>query len=94
MEGEPPAKVTWSYKGVDQTKVEHVKVSNPEYFTSIVIENAQRKQTGMYKIHAVNEHGEDECEVEFVVLGPPSAPIGESKKVNTVLWEWWIHFKF
>ena len=47
-----------------------------EYYTTFVMENAQRKQTGMYKIHAKNEHGEDECEVEFVVLGPPSPPRG------------------
>jgi hypothetical protein len=30
----------------------------------------------MYKILAVNEHGKDECEIEFVVLGPPGPPIG------------------
>ena len=74
--GEPPAKVTWSFQGVDQSTLKDCVVSNPDYSTSIVINNAVRKQTGMYKILAVNEHGKDECEVEFVVLGPPGPPIG------------------
>lgn len=30
--------------------------------------------TGIYVIRAVNEHGKDEAEVEFVVLGPPGPP--------------------
>ena len=35
-----------------------------------------RKMTGMYMIRAMNEHGKDEAEVEFVVLGPPGPPEG------------------
>ncbi len=76
VEGEPPAKVTWTKNGKDQSKVESVKIDSPEYLTSIVIANAKRKHTGMYKIFAENEHGTDECEVEFVVLGPPGPPMG------------------
>ena len=63
--------MTWFFKGQDQSKKEDVVVSNPDYLTSIVINNAQRKQSGMYLIRAVNEHGEDKCEVEFTVLAPP-----------------------
>ena len=84
VEGEPPATVTWTKNNKTLEKVENVKISqgingiaDPEYFTTIIIENAQRKQTGMYKIVAVNEHGQDEDEVEFVVLGPPGPPIGK-----------------
>ena len=50
VEGEPPAKVTWYFKGQDQSKKEGVTVSNPDYSTSIVIDNAQRSQSGMYLI--------------------------------------------
>ena len=35
----------------------------------ILILKAQRKMTGKYFIHAKNEHGEDQAEVEFTVLG-------------------------
>ena len=50
VEGEPPAKVTWFFKGQDQSKKEDVVVSNPDYATSIVINNAKRIQSGMYLI--------------------------------------------
>ncbi len=63
VEGEPPAKVTWSFKGVDQSTLQDVEVKNPDYKTSIYIKNAQRAQSGMYLIKAINEYGEDECEV-------------------------------
>lgn len=74
--GEPPAKVTWIFNKMDQSKLPDVIVSNPDYSTSIVINNAQRRQTGLYTIHAINEHGEDSCEVEFVVIGHPDSPTG------------------
>ena len=51
-------------------------ITSPDYLTSIVIKNAKRAQSGMYTIRAVNEHGEDECDVEMVVLGPPDRPEG------------------
>ncbi|CAB4063293.1 unnamed protein product [Lepeophtheirus salmonis] len=76
IEGEPAPKVTWTFNGLDQSKLNNVTITNPEYKTSIVIKNAERKMTGMYKITAVNEHGKDECEVEFIVLGPPGPPEG------------------
>ena len=41
-----------------------------------MVRNAKRSQSGMYTIRAVNEHGEDECDVEMVVLGPPERPEG------------------
>ena len=84
VEGEPPAKVTWSFKDVKQDKWswKNIKISqgskpvDPEYYTTILIENAERKQSGMYKIFAENEHGKDEEFVEVVFLGRPSPPLG------------------
>ena len=76
VEGAPVPKVMWYYKAIDQSTVTDVIISNPDNETSIVINNAQRKQSGMYMIRATNEHGKDECEVEFVVLGPPGPPVG------------------
>lgn len=48
--------------------------SSVDYQTTIEIKNTVRKMTGIYVIRAVNEHGKDEAEVEFVVLGPPGPP--------------------
>ena len=55
---------------------ENCTVTNVDYLTSIEIRNTVRKMTGMYLIRAINEHGKDEAEVEFVVLGPPGPPEG------------------
>ena len=51
-------------------------ITNVDYFTSIEIKNTVRKMTGIYVIRATNDHGKDEAEVEFVVLGPPGPPEG------------------
>lgn len=37
VEGEPPAKVTWHYKGKDLAGEKDVTIDNPDYLTSIVI---------------------------------------------------------
>lgn len=44
-------------------------VQSEDYLTKITINDAERKHTGMYHIHAKNESGSDEAEVEIVVLG-------------------------
>ena len=36
----------------------------------------------MYLVRAMNEHGKDEAEVEFVVLGPPGPPEGPLEVVD------------
>lgn len=40
-----------------------------DYLTKFTINDAERKHTGIYKIHAKNDSGSDEAEVEIVVLG-------------------------
>ena len=55
---------------------ENCTITNVDYLTSIELRNTVRKMTGMYLIRAINEHGKDEAEVEFVVLGPPGPPEG------------------
>ena len=55
---------------------ENTTITNIDYFTTIEIKNTVRKMTGMYLVRATNEHGKDEAEVEFVVLGPPGPPEG------------------
>jgi len=37
--------------------------------TTITRKNCERKCTGMYKILVQNKHGEDDAEIEVVVLG-------------------------
>lgn len=47
----------------------HYSVQNEDYLTKITIADAQRKHSGTYHIHAKNESGSDEAEVDFIILG-------------------------
>lgn len=46
----------------------NIEIINVDYNTKLNITNSVRKNTGLYKIRAVNEHGQDEAEVEVTVL--------------------------
>ena len=79
IKGEPPPTVTWSLAGKEVVTAENVEVINVDYNTKLNVIDAKRKNSGMYKILAVNEHGKDEAEVEVVVLAAPSKPKGPLK---------------
>ena len=66
--GEPPPTVTW-YQINKELKTEgNVEIINVDYNTKLSFTDSVRKNTGVYKIKAVNEHGQDEAEVEITVL--------------------------
>lgn len=44
-------------------------VQNEDYLTKFTINDCERKHTGIYKIHAKNDSGSDEADLEIVVLG-------------------------
>lgn len=79
IKGEPPPTVTWYLADKEVISQENVEIINVEYNTKINVIDAKRKNSGMYKIVAVNEHGKDEAEVEVVVLAAPSKPKGPLK---------------
>lgn len=79
VRGEPPPETTW-YHGTDLLRSGgQLEIVNVDYNTKITINDAVRKDTGVYKIKAVNPHGEDEAEVEVTVLSAPSKPKGPLK---------------
>lgn len=67
--GEPPPVVTWSFKDAELVSDDAVRVDNIDYNTTLLIMRAKRINSGKYKIKAKNEVGEDEAEVEIVVVG-------------------------
>ena len=79
IKGEPPPSVTWFLVNKEVITEENVEVINVEYNTKLNVIDAKRKNSGVYKIVAVNEHGKDEAEVEVVVLAAPSKPKGPLK---------------
>lgn len=47
----------------------NIEIVNVPYNTKFSINDALRKQNGVYTIRAENEHGKDEAEVEITILG-------------------------
>lgn len=82
VRGEPAPTITW-YQNDKEMKPEeqpsNTEIKNIDYNTKLSIIDSLRKNTGLYKIRAVNEHGEDEADVEVNVLAAPGKPKGPLK---------------
>ncbi|CAK5074870.1 unnamed protein product [Meloidogyne enterolobii] len=85
VEGEPNPKCQWSINGTplatsDRTKVDNTNDNN----TKLKTLDAERMDSGVYKLIATNEHGQDEAEVLVTVLDVPSPPGGplEAREVT------------
>lgn len=68
MRGEPPPETTWYHKDSLVKSAGNIEITNIEYNTKLSITDSIRANTGVWKIKAVNAHGEDEAEVEVTVL--------------------------
>lgn len=79
VRGEPAPTITWYQNDLELKPNElpnNSDIKNIPYNTKISILDAVRKNSGTYKVKAVNEHGQDEATVEVNVLGPPGKPTG------------------
>ena len=68
VRGEPPPETTWYHKNNLVKSGGNIEIVDVEYNTKISITDSVRANTGVWKIKAVNAHGEDEAEVEVTVL--------------------------
>ena len=68
VRGEPAPETTWYYKDTLVKSGKNIEIIDVEYNTKITINDALRANSGVWKIKAVNAHGEDEAEVEITVL--------------------------
>lgn len=67
--GEPPPTTKWFLNNEPVDEIGPVTLENKPYFTKISNDNATRKDSGKYKLVASNKHGQDEAEVEVIVVG-------------------------
>jgi predicted phage tail protein len=74
--GEPPPKVTWTFKEKELVSDEAIRIDNIDYNTKLFVMRAKRPQSGTYIITASNVNGEDKAEVEITIIGKPSKPKG------------------
>ena len=66
--GEPPPDVTWllNSKSIQQTTFR--RIQNVPYNSKFFNDKPERKDTGIYKITAINQYGSDTAEVEVTVV--------------------------
>lgn len=74
--GEPAPTLTWIFKNETVINNDRVKIENVDYQTTFTINNAIRKDTGVYTLVAENASGKDEATLEFTVLSKPDSPKG------------------
>uniref|UniRef100_A0A0N5C6U2 non-specific serine/threonine protein kinase n=1 Tax=Strongyloides papillosus TaxID=174720 RepID=A0A0N5C6U2_STREA len=77
VEGEPNPKIQWLLNSIplivsSKTKINDTQVNN----TKLKTIDAERLDSGVYKIIATNDYGRDEADVNVVVLDAPGTPRG------------------
>lgn len=68
ISGEPPPSIRWMIKDQPVPERYDFQIKNVPYNSKIECEKAERKDNGLYKIFANNQHGQDQAEVEITVL--------------------------
>ncbi|KAI5639981.1 immunoglobulin i-set domain-containing protein [Phthorimaea operculella] len=74
--GEPAPDVSWSLNGKAVLDGNGLRVINVPYMTKYQHSSPRRKDSGMYKIQAVNKYGQDTAELEIIVISKPDKPEG------------------
>lgn len=68
VRGEPPPTIKWIFLDKELESAGNVEIINVDYNTKLNLSDTIRKQSGLYKIVAENQHGKDEETVEITVL--------------------------
>lgn len=79
VRGEPPPDIKWFFLDKEVQSAGNVEIVNVDYNTKLTITDTIRKQSGLYKIVAENQHGKDEEVVEITILSAPGKPKGPLK---------------
>ena len=76
VSGEPAPDTEWRLRDQTVKSVGNVKVQHEPYNTKLNVRQATRAQSGIFTVKATNKYGEDEAQVEVIVLDRPSPPGG------------------
>lgn len=68
VSGEPAPDVTWYQDNKTITSTSHKRVDNVPYNSKFFNDKPERKDTGVYKIVAVNKYGQDQAEIDITVV--------------------------
>ncbi|ODM93780.1 Twitchin [Orchesella cincta] len=76
IKGEPTPTVVWTHNGKSVTETSERRINNVPNVSKFNFDNPERKDSGTYKIVATNKWGEDEAEVEVLIISKPGPPEG------------------
>lgn len=68
VSGEPAPEVTWYQDDKTIIHTHHKRVDNIPYNTKFIHDHPERKDTGVYKIVAINKYGQDQAEIDITVI--------------------------
>lgn len=68
VQGEPPPEISWNLNNKEIHSNSIKQIDNEPNHTKFYHKNPERKDSGVYKIHAVNKYGSDAAEVEVTVV--------------------------
>lgn len=68
VQGEPPPEISWNLNNKEIHSNSIKQIDNEPNHTKFYHKNPERKDSGIYKIHAVNKYGSDTAEVEVTVV--------------------------
>ena len=74
--GEPAPEIEWHLNKRPLKESSTLRVENRKNQTRFMNDDPIRKQSGKYKIIAVNAHGRDEAEIQITVISKPGKPEG------------------
>jgi Immunoglobulin I-set domain len=66
--GEPCPTVTWTINDKSIVITSHRRTENVPYRTKFINDNTERKDTGLYKVSAMNKYGTDTVEIQVDVI--------------------------
>jgi len=79
VQGEPVPFKAWFYGRIEIKACPSVEMIEKENSIKLVMMGARRDDTGIYTLKADNDHGQDQADVEVVVMVEPSKPRGPMK---------------
>lgn len=68
ISGEPVPSVSWTINDKSIMITSHRRIENVPYNSKFFNENPERKDSGVYKITAVNKYGTDSVEVDVEII--------------------------
>ncbi|CAF1142161.1 unnamed protein product [Rotaria sordida] len=83
ISGSPTPTVTWAKDGEPVQPTRDTQLESDDVHAKLHKPSAKRSDTGKYKVQLKNDSGEDECDIDVIVLDKPGTPEGPLEATET-----------